>query len=94
MKIVTIDFANSVIENFDSGVQGEHNATQIAIIPPADMPLTLSYRLAFEPGGLTETLLLTDGKILYENGEFFIGEKAEDIYASAAKAAKRLTKPL
>ena len=66
MKIVTIDFVNSVIENFDSGVQGEHNATQIAIIPPADMPLPLSYRLAFEPGGLTETLLLTDGKILYE----------------------------
>ncbi|MBQ9980689.1 MAG: amidohydrolase [Oscillospiraceae bacterium] len=39
-------------------------------------------------------LTMVAGKILYENGEFFIGEKAEDIYASAAKAAKRLTKPL
>ena len=89
MKIVTIDFANSVIENFDSGVQGEHNATQIAIIPPADMPLTLSYRLAFEPGGLTETLLLTDGKILYENGEFKTVD-AEKILAESRVALKEL----
>ena len=67
MRKIAIDFVNDrVMENFCLGIRGEHNATQITIVPPADMPLTLSYRLAFEPGGLSETLFLTDGKIFYE----------------------------
>lgn len=35
-------------------------------------------------------LTMVDGRILYENGEYFIGEKAEDVYRKANIIAERL----
>ena len=36
-------------------------------------------------------LTMVNGKILYENGEFFIGEDPAKIYAEAARMAKEIT---
>ena len=35
-------------------------------------------------------LTMVNGKVLYENGEFFIGEDADKIYADAERVAKQL----
>ena len=37
-------------------------------------------------------LTMVDGRVLYERGEFFIGERAEEIYRRAQISADRLTK--
>ena len=48
------------------GIQGEHRASELVIVPPLDMPSELEYRLAFDPGGMSDTLSLTDGELRYE----------------------------
>lgn len=70
MRTIKIDFSsgNPKIECDSSaaGIQGEHRASELVIIPPPDMPSGLSYRLAFDPGGQSDTLSLTDGELRYE----------------------------
>ena len=70
MRTVKIDYssANPKVSYDGSaiGIQGEHRASELVIIPPPDMPSGLSYRLAFDPGGQSDTLSLTDGELRYE----------------------------
>lgn len=70
MRTIKIDFSsgNPKIECDSSaaGIQGEHRASELVIIPPPDMPSGLSYRLAFDPGGQSDTMSLTDGELRYE----------------------------
>lgn len=70
MRTIKIDFSsgNPKIECDSSaaGIQGEHRASELVIILPPDMPSGLSYRLAFDPGGQSDTMSLTDGELRYE----------------------------
>ena len=70
MRTIKIDFSsgNPKIECDSSaaGIQGEHRASELVIILPPDMPSGLSYRLAFDPGGQSYTLSLTNGELRYE----------------------------
>ena len=70
MRTVKIDYSSvSPKVSYDGsaiGIQGEHRASELVIILPPDMPSGLSYRLAFDPGGTSDTLSLTDGKLRYE----------------------------
>ena len=70
MRTVKIDYslANPKVSYDGSaiGIQGEHRASELVIIPPLDMPSELEYRLAFDPGGMSDTLSLTDGELRYE----------------------------
>lgn len=70
MRTIKIDFTSGTprIECGSSaaGIQGEHRASELVIILPPDMPSGLSYRLAFDPGGMSDTLSLTDGELRYE----------------------------
>ena len=70
MRTVKIDYslANPKVSYDGSaiGIQGEHRASELVIILPPDMPSGLSYRLAFDPGGQSDTMSLTDGELRYE----------------------------
>lgn len=70
MRTIKIDFSLGTpkIECDTSaiGIQGEHRASELVIVPPPDMPSGLEYRLAFDPGGMSDTLSLTDGELRYE----------------------------
>ena len=70
MRTVKIDYSSgSPKVSYDGsaiGIQGEHRASELVIIPPPDMPSGLEYRLAFDPGGMSDTLSLTDGELRYE----------------------------
>ena len=70
MRTVKIDYslANPKVSYDTSaiGIQGEHRASELVIVPPLDMPSGLEYRLAFDPGGMSDTLSLTDGELRYE----------------------------
>lgn len=70
MRTVKIDYslANPKVSYDGSaiGIQGEHRASELVIVPPLDMPSELEYRLAFDPGGMSDTLSLTDGELRYE----------------------------
>lgn len=70
MRTVKIDYnSGSPKVSYDGsaiGIQGEHRASELVIVPPLDMPSELSYRLAFDPGGQSDTLSLTDGELRYE----------------------------
>ena len=70
MRTVKIDYslANPKVSYDGSaiGIQGEHRASELVIVPPPDMPSGLEYRLAFDPGGMSDTLSLTDGELRYE----------------------------
>ena len=70
MRTIKIDFSLGTpkIECDTSaiGIQGEHRASELVIVPPPDMPSELEYRLAFEPGGMSDTLSLTNGELRYE----------------------------
>ena len=70
MRTVKIDYssANPKVSYDGSaiGMQGEHRASELIIVPPLDMPSELEYRLAFDPGGMSDTLSLTDGELRYE----------------------------
>lgn len=37
-------------------------------------------------------MTVAGGRIVYENGEYYIGEKIDDIYKNAEKCVKRLLK--
>ena len=70
MRTVKIDYSSgSPKVSYDGsaiGIQGEHRASELVIVPPPDMPSGLEYRLAFDPGGMSDTLSLTDGELRYE----------------------------
>lgn len=70
MRTVKIDYSLvSPKVSYDGnaiGIQGEHRASELVIVPPLDMPSGLEYRLAFDPGGMSDTLSLTDGELRYE----------------------------
>lgn len=70
MRTVKIDYSlvNPKVSYDGSaiGIQGEHRASELVIVPPLDMPSGLYYRLAFDPGGMSDTLSLTDGELRYE----------------------------
>ena len=70
MRTVKIDYSlvNPRVSYDGSaiGIQGEHRASELVIVPPPDMPPGLEYRLAFDPGGMSDTLSLTDGELRYE----------------------------
>ncbi|MGN0568792.1 MAG: pyocin knob domain-containing protein [Acutalibacteraceae bacterium] len=70
MRTIKIDFSSGTprieCDSSAAGIQGEHRASELVIIPPPDMPSGLSYRLAFDPGGQSDTLSLTDGELHYE----------------------------
>lgn len=70
MRTVKIDYSSvSPKVSYDGsaiGIQGEHRASELVIIPPPDMPSELEYRLAFDPGGMSDTLSLTNGELRYE----------------------------
>lgn len=70
MRTIKIDFSLGTpkIECDTSaiGIQGEHRASELVIVPPPDMPSGLEYRLAFDPGGMSDTMSLTDGELRYE----------------------------
>lgn len=70
MRTVKIDYnSGSPKVSYDGsaiGIQGEHRASELVIVPPPDMPSDLEYRLAFDPGGMSDTLSLTDGELRYE----------------------------
>ena len=70
MRTVKIDYslANPKVSYDGSaiGIQGEHRASELVIILPPDMPSELEYRLAFDPGGMSDTLSLMDGELRYE----------------------------
>ena len=70
MRTVKIDYSLvSPKVSYDGsaiGIQGEHRASELVIVPPPDMPSELEYRLAFDPGGMSDTLSLTDGELRYE----------------------------
>ena len=70
MRTVKIDYnSGSPKVSYDGsaiGIQGEHRASELVIVPPLDMPSGLEYRLAFDPGGMSDTLSLTDGELRYE----------------------------
>lgn len=50
----------------------------------------ISKNLVYSGSKSNVKITMINGKILYENGEFFIGEKIEDIYRQANKIAERL----
>lgn len=70
MRTIKIDFSSGTprieCDSSAAGIQGEHRASELVIIPPPDMPSGLSYRLAFDPGGQSDTMSLTDGELRYE----------------------------
>ena len=70
MRTVKIDYSSVRPKvSYDGsaiGIQGEHRASELVIILPPDMPSELEYRLAFDPGGMSDTLSLTDGELRYE----------------------------
>ena len=70
MRTIKIDFSSGTpkieCDSSAAGIQGEHRASELVIIPPLDMPSGLSYRLAFDPGGQSDTMSLTDGELRYE----------------------------
>lgn len=70
MRTIKIDFSSGTpkieCDSSAAGIQGEHRASELVIILPPDMPSGLSYRLAFDPGGQSDTMSLTDGELRYE----------------------------
>ena len=70
MRTIKIDFSSGTpkieCDSSAAGIQGEHRASELVIILPPDMPSGLSYRLAFDPGGTSDTMSLTDGELRYE----------------------------
>ena len=48
--------------------------------------------LVYSACGKDVEMTMVDGKVLYENGEFFVGDKPEEIYRRAQISADRLTK--
>lgn len=96
MRTIKIDFSsgNPKIECDSSaaGIQGEHRASELVIILPPDMPSGLSYRLAFDPGGTSDTLSLTDGELRYELPQSITQHDAVSMTVEGYEGEERLYK--
>lgn len=96
MRTIKIDFSSGTpkieCDSSAAGVQGEHRASELVIILPPDMPSGLSYRLAFDPGGTSDTLSLTDGELRYELPQSVTQHDAVSMTVEGYEGAARIYK--
>ena len=81
---------------FNGGEIAEGKVADLALIDlsaPSMRPLTdIKKSLVYAADTSAVSMTVAGGRIVYENGEYYIGEKIDDIYKNAEKCVKRLLK--
>ncbi len=95
LKMATVNGAKAM-GLLDADVLSEGKEADIIMIDlhqPNMQPLNnIAKNIVYSGSKQNVALTMVHGKILYENGEFFIGEDPEDIYRKANRIIERLSK--
>ena len=95
LKMATVNGARALgMDNCDTLEVGKNaDIIEINLNRPNLQPMTNILNNLVYSGSRDDVMLtMVNGKILYRDGEFFLGEKVEDIYAKAQEVTDRLEK--